>query len=69
MPINPKILQKVDSLDVPDKIKQIITQVFDTEEELEATGTQKQFLKIYDKMLDKFAKEEDLLKFCEEYDK
>lgn len=69
MPINPKILQKIDLLDVPDKIKQIITLVLETEEELEASGTQRQFFKNYDKLLDRFAKDDDLLRFCETYGK
>lgn len=69
MPINPKILQKVDTLEVPEKLKQIIIEALEAEEELEATGTQKQFLKSYDRLLDKFAKDAELIKFSEEYDK
>lgn len=69
MPINPKILQKVDTLDVPEKLKQIIIDALEAEDELEASGTQKQFLKTYDRLLDKFAKDSELIKFSEEYDK
>lgn len=69
MPINPKIIEKIESLTIPDKVKQFITEALETEDYLEATATQKQSLKSYDKLLDKFAANEDVIKFCDSYGK
>ena len=67
MPVNPKIVQKIEGLEAPPKIKQILQNILEVEDANEAMETQKQIIKTYDRLLERFSKDEELKKFCDEY--
>lgn len=66
--INPKIIEKVSEMEIPPKLKKIINEILTTEEELQDTLTQKQFLASYHKLLEQYGNDKDLAKFCDKYE-
>lgn len=68
MAINPLIIEKIDKLNVPDKIKNLLKLMLDTEEQLEIHGTKKDYFKNFDNILDKFAKDEDIIQFGDDFE-
>lgn len=68
MAVNPLIIEKIDKLDVPDKIKNLLKLMLDTEEQLEIHGTKKDYFKNFDNILDKFAKDEDIIQFGDDFE-
>lgn len=67
MVVNSKIIEKIDSLDISPKIKQLLHNVLEIEDENETMNTQKQVIKIYDRLLDRFTTDEEIIKFCDGY--
>lgn len=67
MPVNPKIIQKIEKTTLPPKLKQLIQNVLEVEEENEAINTHKQIVKTYDRWLDMYVKDDELIKFCDQY--
>lgn len=68
MAVNPLIIEKIDKLNVPDKIKNLLKLMLDTEEQLEIHGTKKDYFKNFDNILDKFAKDEDIIQFGDDFE-
>jgi len=68
MPINPLIIEKIEKLNVPDKIKNLLKRMLETEEQLEIFGTKKDYFINYDNILDKFANDKEIIQFSENYE-
>lgn len=68
MAINRLIIEKIDSLTVPNKIKSLLKLMLETEEQLEIHGNKKDYFKNYDNILDKFAKDEEIIKFGDSFE-
>ena len=67
MPINPLISNKIQNGDMPDKIKKILNEILNAENEMDVQNTQKDHKPI-DKLLEKYADDEQVRSFCENYD-
>lgn len=64
MPTNPLILDKIERLDVPDKIKMILNEILEMEERLELVGEKRGAVQSISKILEKYADDEDVKEFC-----
>ncbi len=62
--INPLILDKIDSLDVPDKIKMILKEILEMEDRLEIHDEKRGAVSSISKILEKYADEGDVKEFC-----
>jgi hypothetical protein len=68
MAINPLIIEKIEKLNVPDKIKNLLKLMLETEEQLEIHGSKKDYFKNYDNILDKFANDKEIIQFSENHE-
>jgi len=68
MAVNPLIIEKIDKLNVSDKIKNLLKLMLETEEQLEIHGTKKEYFKNFDNILDKFAKDKDIIQFGDDFE-
>ena len=68
MPINPLISNKIKNDDLPKKIKTILNEVLDMEDEMEIEGQQKDFKLSLKKILAKYADDKEIKDFCENYE-
>jgi len=68
MAINPLIIEKIEKLNVSDKIKNLLKLMLETEEQLEIHGTKKDYFKSFDNILDKFAKDKDIIQFGDDFE-
>ena len=64
LPINPLILNKIESLDVPDKIKMILNEILEIEDRLEIKNEKRGAVQSISKILEKYADDNDVKEFC-----
>lgn len=69
MAINRLIFDKIEQLSVPPKVKNLLKRVLEIEEQLEISGTKKDHFRNYDHILDSFAKDDEIITFCNEHDR
>lgn len=68
MTINKLIIEKIDDLDVPDKIKKLLKLMLETEEQLEIHGNKKDYFKNFDNILDKFCNDQEIIQFGDNFE-
>ena len=66
MQINDLILRKIDSLDIPDKIKEVLTEILMAEEQMRILND-KNYKANLDKILQRYADCDDVMEFCSTY--
>ncbi len=65
--INEIILKKLDELDIPDKMKNILKEILRIEEEMKILGSKRDYKNNMSKILEKYADDEDVMEFCSRY--
>ena len=68
LPINPLILEKIDNLDIPTKIKEILNEALNAEDQMNILHETKNFKENIVKILEKFADDEEVRRFCKDYE-
>ena len=68
MPINPYITDKIKNDNQPEKIKQVLNEILKREDEMEIEGAQKDYKQNIAKILEKYADDDEIKKFCERYE-
>lgn len=66
MPINPLILAKIENLDVPDKIKEIIKKILNTEDSMEILGGKRNAVDSLAKILEEYDNDPEVQEFCKQ---
>ena len=64
LPVNPLIRNRVDCLNVPDKIKMILNRILDAESSQGIQDDKKGAVLSISKILEKYADEKDVKEFC-----
>ena len=67
MPINPLISNKIQNGDMPDKIKEILHEILNAENDMDIQNT-KEAYKPISKLIEKYADDEEVRNFCKKYD-
>ena len=68
MPINPLITNKIKNDDLPKKIKAILNDILEKEDEMEIESQQKDYRPNLKKVLEKYADDKEIKDFCENYE-
>ena len=68
MTINPLISAKIQNDEIPSKIKQILNEILNMEIDMDKQNAQKDFKSNIGKILEKYADDEEVCKFCEQND-
>ena len=68
MPINPLITDKISSDNLPDKVKKVLNEILRLEEDMEIHDAVKDYKSNISKILDKYADDEEIRKFCVGYE-
>ncbi len=69
MVVNPWIIDKINKLNVPDKIKKILIEFLEMQDELNtSSGSSKNFKVPYKKILEKYADDEEVKRFSADYE-
>lgn len=68
MPINPLITNKIKNDDLPKKIKAILDDILEKEDEMEIESQQKDYRPNLKKVLEKYADDKEIKDFCENYE-
>lgn len=64
--INDLILKKIDSLDIPDKMKDVLKEILVAEEQMRILND-KNYKASLDKILQRYADCDDVMEFCSTY--
>ena len=64
LPVNPLIRNRVDCLNVPDKIKMILNRILDAESSQGIQDDKKGAVLSISKIIEKYADEKDVKEFC-----
>ena len=68
MPINSLITNKIKNDDLPKKIKAILDDILEKEDEMEIESQQKDYRPNLKKVLEKYADDKEIKNFCEHYE-
>ena len=69
MVINPKILERIDKFDAPDKIKTALKYALNFQDRSELENLpQKSLVQKYEKLIEEIASDKDIIKYCEKYE-
>lgn len=68
MPINPLISNKIKNDEIPDKIKQILSEILNAENEMQNHGSKSDYKINIAKILEKYADDQYVKNFCDTYE-
>ena len=68
MTINPLISDKIQNDEIPSKVKQVLNEILNMEINMDAQNARKDYKSNIGKILEKYADDEEICKFCERYD-
>ena len=68
LPINPLISNKIKNDNLPEKIKTVLNEILNMEDEMEIESQQRGYRSNLKKVLERYADDEEIKDFCENYE-